>query len=136
MDFEREHLLPGPKRFEFNAVAGCFVLVSAIAFEALGLLPAESTQDVPASFRCSALVLIALLGGPIVGAHRSEAKKGDKISVGDFAPELEQRLVIVVLLILVAIFGERHGEPAIRAADSIFVLVAGCELFTQTRTFR
>lgn len=125
MDPEKEPLLPGPKRFELNAVGGCFVLVSAIAFEALGLLPAESTQDVPASFRCSALVLIALLGGPIVGAHRSEAKKGDKISVGDLAPELEQRLVLVGLLILVAIFGERHGEPAIRAADSIFVLVAG-----------
>ena len=147
MDPEKEPLLPGPRRFEcardsnprfearasnprtrarrFNAVGGCFVLVSAIAFEALGLLPAESTQDVPASFRCSALVLIALLGGPIVGAHRSEAKKGDKISVGELAPEVEQRLVLVGLLILVAIFGERHGEPAIRAADSIFVLVAG-----------
>jgi len=125
MNPEKEPLLPGPKRFEINAVGGCFVVVSAIAFDALGLLPAESTQDVPASFRCSALVLIALLGGPIVGAHRSEPKKGDRISIGDLAPELEQRLVAVGLLVLVAIFGERHGEPGVRAADSIFVLAAG-----------
>lgn len=114
-----------PSRWELNAVAASFVVFSALAFEALGLLPVSATRDVPAALRCTALVLVVLCGGPVVGAHRAEPKPEDRISVGDLAPELEQRAVLVMLVLLVAVFGERHGEEAIRGADALFVLAAG-----------
>lgn len=114
-----------PLRSEFNAVAATSVAVAAIAFEALGLLPCQLPSDVPSSLRCSSLVLIALCAGPIVGAHRTRQIAGDRIHVGEFSPELEQRMVAACLLALTAVFGERHAEGSIRAADAIFCLLAG-----------
>ena len=45
--------------------------------------------------------------------------------MGDLAPELEQRLLMVLLLGAAAVLGERHAESSIRAADSIYSLAAG-----------
>lgn len=114
-----------PLRSEFNAVAATSVAVAAVAFEALGLLPPELLSDAPASLRCSSFVLIALCAGPVVGAHRTRKIAGDRIHVGELSPELEQRLVAVCLLAVVAIVGERHADAPIRAADAIFCLLAG-----------
>lgn len=63
-------------RFEFNGVAASAVVFAAIALEALGMLPSESASDVPASLRCTTIVLIVLCGGPIVGAHRAHSLPG------------------------------------------------------------
>lgn len=109
---------------EFNAVTGSVILVSSICLEALGLLPVSTATDVPCTMRCSALVLIALLGADIVGA-RSNANEA-RVPVGDHALELEQRLILLLSLLVVSGLGERSGEKEARAADAIFVLVAGC----------
>tara|TARA_B110000046_G_scaffold11688_1_gene11529 strand:+ start:4975 stop:5814 length:840 start_codon:yes stop_codon:yes gene_type:complete len=108
---------------ELNGVLGSFVLVSSIALEALGLLPVSTVFDVPCTMRCSAITLIALLGGDIVGASSQISETRDFVHGHPF--ELEQRLTLVFLLLLIAGLGERRGEDATRMADASFVLLSG-----------
>ena len=111
--------------FELNATVAAAIAVSAIAIEALSALPSTSQKDIPASLRCSSLVLIALLASPIVDTVQEEKATTYGVSLEMSGFEFEQRGILMLLLLLVAIFGENHGDETIRVADAIFVLVAG-----------
>jgi hypothetical protein len=97
------------RRFEANAVACCFISCSAIAMDALCALPQGIEQQVPASLRCTAMCVVACLGSPIVTLDL----------------EIEQRSVLLVLLVAAALAGEHHGQSYVRVADALFVLLSG-----------
>ena len=100
------------RRFEGNTVAGCFVGVSAIAFDALSSLPDGIGRQLPSSLRCTALVTIACLGSPPVSSELYAEQLG----------------VLVLVLVSVALVGQHHGNESVRCADALFTLVAGCSI--------
>lgn len=114
------------QRFEANAAAACAIAVSAVAMDALCALPQGLEQQVPSSLRCTSMVIVACLGAPIVALHL----------------ELEQRSVLLSILVVAAFAGEHHGKNYVRVADALFVLVSGwATVFTfvfrsPTRTHR
>lgn len=112
------------RRFGLSAVASATVAVSAVSIEALSALPPTAQKDVPSSLRCSSLVLVALLASPPIDeGNEHSAVFNSGVSVTGF--EFEQRGILMLLLILVSVFGENHGDEAIRVADATFVLLSG-----------
>ena len=97
--------------FELNAMAAASIAIAAISIEALSALPPTSEKDVPASLRCSSLVSVALGASPAIDPSSGI--------------EFEQRGILMLVLVVVAVFGENHGNETIRVADAVFVLVAG-----------
>ena len=102
------------RRFETNAVGACFVAVSAVALDALSAIPPTVVKDVPSALRCTAMVLIATLGSPIVVPDM------DGIDLS-----WQQRGLALIALIFVAAVGEHASGSFVRVSDAIFVLVAG-----------
>ena len=111
--------------FEFNAVAASSIAVAALAIDALSALPATSQKDIPASLRCSSMVLVAMLASPVMESARKKQTRDAHAAEPPLDYELPQRGVLLLLLLVTATLGEAHGEAAIRVADARFTLVAG-----------
>jgi hypothetical protein len=77
--------------------------------DALCALPNGIEQQVPASLRCTSMCLVACLASPIIAPD----------------VEIEQRGVLLILLVAAAFCGEHHGRVNVRIADALFAIVSG-----------
>lgn len=99
---------------EGNTVAAAGVLIYAVVLDALTSVPTTAVADVPASFRASALVLVAFVAAPPVHA----------------ADLFEQRAMAALLLLAPAFAGLHQAELHARLADGIFSAFAGYALLS------
>lgn len=97
---------------EANVVAALCTLVFAVVLDALTSVPSVAEAEIPASFRCSSLVLVAFLAAP-------------PISKNDL---FDQRVCAAVLLVLTALLGLHVAEINARVADAVFSLGSGYAL--------
>lgn len=97
---------------EANVVAALCTLVFAVVLDALTSVPSVAEAEIPASFRCSSLVLVAFLAAP-------------PISKNDL---FDQRVCAAVLLVLTALLGLHVAELNARVADAVFSLGSGYAL--------
>ena len=99
---------------EGNTVAAASVLVYAVVLDALTCVPTAATADVPATFRATALVLVAFVAAPPV--HASDL--------------FEQRAMAALLLLAPAFAGLHQAEVYARLADGLFSAFSGYALLS------
>lgn len=104
------------RHYESNAASAAFVGVSSICLDALSSTPPTVVQDVPSALRCSAFVILACIGAPIILFEPNP---------NSYDIELEQRTLLLVVLAIVAFYGEHTAGVYVRVVDAIFCLLAG-----------
>lgn len=89
-----------------NTLAASILFIAVIVSDSLTAVETTSHADVPASLRCTSLVLMACFAAPLV-------RNKDLGYTGWL-----QRPILAALLVAVASLGEHHGGPMTRAFDA------------------
>ena len=119
---QQEHFIkrfpfaPHLRGFESNAASAAFVAVSSVCLDALSSTPPTVVQDVPSTLRCTAFVVLACIGSPVIVPEPNP----NMLDI-----ELEQRTLLLVVLALVAMNGEHTAGVYVRVVDAIYCLFSG-----------